>query len=145
SEAVSQRREVGKQIAQVRAELEELRKRSERRLAPFVAARTKYFQYLYKRDVEAWFVLDPVITVHPDEVFFECFSKDESSYGRLAVNFEVFEDVGEFACGTTNIDYSEALYDEFQKIRSYKTTTFAIDPSGFEVATSGEPAHKEVK
>ena len=90
-------------------------------------------------------MLDPVITVHPDQVFFECFSQDESSYGRLAANYEVFEDVGEFACGTTNIDYSEALYDEFQKIRSYKTTTFAIDPSGFEVATAGEPAHKEVK
>ena len=42
-----------------------------------------YFQYLLKRDYQAWIVLDPVITVHPDQVFFECFSKDESSYGRL--------------------------------------------------------------
>ena len=112
---------------------------------PTSKPRAIYFQYLLKRDYQAWIVLDPVVTVHPDQVFFECFSKDESSYGRLAVNYDVFEDVGEFACGTTNIDYSEALYDEFQKIRSYKTTTFAIDPSGFEVATSGESAHKEVK
>src|SRR5262249_48845190 len=35
--------------------------------------------------------------------------------------------------------------DEFQKIRSYKTTTFEIDPSGFEVATGPDPSHKEVK
>ena len=27
------------------------------------------------------------------------------------------------------------LYDEFQKIRTYKTTKFEIDPSGFEVST----------
>jgi hypothetical protein len=37
------------------------------------------------------------------------------------------------------------LYDEFQKIRSYKTTKFEIDPSGFEVQTSNEEDFKEVK
>jgi hypothetical protein len=145
AEAVSQRREVSKQIAQVRAELEELRQRAERRTQPFLAARKKYFDYLFQRDKDAWFVLDPVITVHPDEVFFECFSKDEASYGRLGVGFDVFKKVKEFACGTTNIDYSSQLYDEFQKIRSYKTTRFEVDPSGFQVQTTGEAAHKEVK
>ncbi len=90
-------------------------------------------------------MLDPVITVHPDELFFECFSRDESSYGRLGVGYDVFQNVGEFACGTTNIDYSSALYDEFQKIRSYKTTQFEVDPGGFEVKTSGQEAYKEVK
>jgi len=57
----------------------------------------------------------------------------------------VFENIGEFACGTTNIDYSSALYDEFQKIRSYKKTQFEIDPSGFEVQTGGQSSFKEVK
>jgi hypothetical protein len=143
--AASQRRQVGKQIAEVQAELEELRKRSARRMVPYEAARRKYFDYLYKRDLDAWFVLDPVITVHPDEVFFECFSQDESSYGRLGVGFDVFKNVQEFACGTTNIDYSAALYNEFQKVRSYKTTRFEVDPSGFAVQTTGEEAYKEVK
>ena len=86
-----------------------------------------------------------MITVHPDEVFFECFSQDESSYGRLGASYEVFKNIEEFACGTTNIDYSAALYDEFQKIRSYKTTLFHIDPSGFEVQTTNEKSFKEVK
>ncbi len=90
-------------------------------------------------------MLDPVITVHPDEVFFECFSQDESSYGRLGASYEVFENVGEFACGTTNVDYSYALYDEFQKIRSYKTTRFEVDPTGFEVQTGADAAYSEVK
>ncbi len=142
----ARRKEVVRRIKEINAEFKTLLDRSYQRQKPYLDARQKYFQYLLNRDYQAWIVLDPVITVHPDQVFFECFSKDESSYGRLAANYNVFEDVGEFACGTTNIDYSEALYDEFQKIRSYKTTTFAIDPSGFEVATSSdEPSHKEVK
>ena len=57
----------------------------------------------------------------------------------------VFENIGEFACGTTNIDYSAALYDEFQKIRTYKQTRFALDPSGFDVQTTGAESYKEVK
>jgi predicted nucleic acid-binding Zn finger protein len=90
-------------------------------------------------------VLDPVITVHPDELFFECFSQDESSYGKLGCNYNVFNKVSEFKCGTTNIDYSSLLYNEFQKIREYKETYFNIDPSGFEVQTTAEESYKEVK
>ncbi len=86
-----------------------------------------------------------MITVHPDEIFFECFSQDESSYGRLGASYEVFKNINEFACGTTNIDYSAALYDEFQKIRTYKSTQFQVDPSGFEVQTTNKEAFKEVK
>ena len=33
---------------------------------------------------------DPVITVAPDVLFFECFSKDESSYGCLTVERNAF-------------------------------------------------------
>ncbi len=143
--AAAQQQEVAQQIQDVSRELNELNRRSQQRMQPFNAARQRYFNYLYRRDYDAWFVLDPVITVHPDEVFFECFSQDESSYGRLSAGFEVFQNVGEFACGTTNIDYSAGLYDEFQKIRSYKTTHFEIDASGFDVQTTGEETYKEVK
>ncbi|HEX8202274.1 MAG TPA: SWIM zinc finger family protein [Isosphaeraceae bacterium] len=132
-------------IREVRAELDRLHDVSHQRMKPYLDARREYFQYLLKRDFQAWIVLDPVITVHPDCVFFECFSKDESSYGRLSVGYDVFQDVGEFSCGTTNIDYSDSLYDEFQKIRSYKETSFEIDPSGFGVVTGRDEAHKEVK
>lgn len=126
-------------------ELNTLRSLHAERVKPFNTMRDKYFKYLYKRDYDAWFVLDPVITVHPDEVFFECFSQDESSYGRLSVDYNVYKNIDDFACGTTNIDYSSSLYNEFQKIRSYKTTQFKIDPSGFEVKTTHEEAYKEVK
>ncbi len=133
------------QLKQLQDELRKLQARSSERMASFYRCRQRYFDYLYQKDRDAWFVLDPVITVHPDEVFFECFSQDESSYGRLGASYEVFQNIGAFACGTTNIDYSAALYDEFQKIRSYKSTRFDVDPSGFEVKTTNEEAFREVK
>ncbi|HWU90518.1 MAG TPA: hypothetical protein VN253_24805, partial [Kofleriaceae bacterium] len=136
---------ISAEIATLQRELTEIDARSTIRRAAFYTARRKYFDYLYQRDKELWFKLDPVITVHPDQVFFECFSRDESSYGRLAASYEVFEQLGDRACGTTNIDYSEKLYNEFQKIRSYKTTTLDVDPGGFNVQTSMEDTYREVK
>ncbi len=144
-QVAAQRAGVATQIKEMQAKLSAIYRRSSERRAPFDKAKQAYFDYLYQKDRDAWFVLDPVITVHPDEVFFECFSQDESSYGRLGTSYEVFRNIGEFACGTTNIDYSSALYDEFQKIRSYKTTKFQVDPSGFDVRTQGEEDYKEVK
>jgi hypothetical protein len=145
AQVAAQRAGVATQIRDLQDKLADLYRRSSTRRAPFERAKRRYFDYLYQKDRDTWFVLDPVITVHPDEVFFECFSQDESSYGRLGASYEVFRNIGELACGTTNIDYSSSLYDEFQKIRSYKTTRFEVDPSGFGVRTQGEDDYKEVK
>jgi hypothetical protein len=137
--------EVRARIPALQAELNELQARKNAVLRPFYGAQQKYFDYLYKANRELWYVLDPVITVHPDCVFFECFSQDESSYASLSCSHEVFDRVGDFACGTTNIDYSESLYGEFQKIRDYKSTQLAIDPSGFQVQTADDPVFIEEK
>lgn len=131
--------------AEVQAELKELRSRKGEVMKPFYEARQRYFNHIYKWDRVLWFVLDPIITVHPDEVFFECFSQDESSYARLSCSHEVFESTGDLRCGTTNIDYSRALYDEFRKVRGYKETELCVDPEGFEVRTGPDPAHREEK
>ena len=141
----AQRESVQQRITALRTELQQLDRQAYGRRREFFAARQKYFDYLYKRDYDAWFVLDPIITVHPDEVFFECFSQDESSYGKLSCGYEVFTQLGERANGTTNVDYSAALYDEFQKIREYKDTQLTVDPQGFDVKTTGEAAYREVK
>ena len=142
---MAQRGDVASRLTALRSELNELYQRRSSRMGRYWKAQQRYFNYLYKRDYDAWYVLDPVITVHPDEIFFECFSQDESSYGRLGCSYEVFKEIGEFACGTTNVDYSRELYDEFQKIRTYKTTKLEVDPSGFEVQTGSDDSHKEVK
>ncbi|MEP6923455.1 MAG: SWIM zinc finger family protein, partial [Pyrinomonadaceae bacterium] len=144
-EVAAQRSVVMGKVKVLQDELNHLYSQRSARWKPYYQARQNYYKYLYDKARDLWFILDPVITVHPDEVFFECFSEDESSYGRLGAKYEVFENVREFECGTTNIDYSAALYDEFQKIRTYKTTKFEIDPSGFEVATTNAETFKEVK
>jgi len=142
---LANRTAVASRLKALREELTALEQDSSRRMGAFYSARRRYFEYLYEKNRDFWYVLDPVITVHPDECFFECFSQDESSYGRLGASYEVFQNVGEFACGTTNIDYSSPLYDEFQKIRSYKRTRFEVDPSGFTTQTGTDAAYKEVK
>src|SRR5215207_3600971 len=40
-------------------------------------AQQAYFSWLIRNDPLAFVVLDPIITVHPDRVLFEVFSKDE--------------------------------------------------------------------
>jgi hypothetical protein len=129
----------------IEGELNALLADRSRRWGTFYQARQRYFDYLYKHERDFWYVLDPVVTVHPDEVFFECFSQDESTYGRVSVGHDSFKTRGEIACGTTNVDYSSKLYDEFQKIRSYKTTRIEVDPAGFEVQTGFDDAFREVK
>ena len=111
-------------------------------------ARQRYSDYLSKNDPALFRVLvpcDPVITVAPDVLFFECFSKDESSYGCLTVDRGAFEAKQETALGTTNVDYSLPLFEEFQRLRSYRKTAFAIDPTGFDVATEGAAEYREEK
>src|SRR4051812_14174072 len=112
------------------------------------SARLRYADYLAKNDPALFRVLvpcDPVVTVAPDVLFLECFSKDESSYGCLTVDRECFTTVGEVALGTTNVDYSLGLYEEFQQLRTYRRTRFAVDPSGFEVSTEGAAEFREEK
>ncbi|NUP11442.1 MAG: SWIM zinc finger family protein [Polyangiaceae bacterium] len=88
---------------------------------------------------------DPVITVAPDTVFFEAFSKDESSYGCLYVDRGAFSGASNVALGTTNVDYSNALYDHLQSLRTYRSTRLLLDPKGFEVQVLGRADHREEK
>lgn len=111
-------------------------------------ARLKYSRFLQRTDPEIWRRLvpcDPVITVAPDCLFFECFSADESSYGCLTVNRDAFENERDVSLGTTNVDYTWDLYEHFQTLRSYRQTTFEIDPGGFEVQTESAGQHREEK
>lgn len=111
--------------------------------------RQKYSDHLRTHDPELWRKLvpcDPVITVADDVVFFECFSKDESAYGCLSVDrSRGFSSTADLKLGTTNVDYSEALYDQFQTLRTYRPTRFNLDPEGFGVATGVGEAHREEK
>ncbi|SMO63022.1 SWIM zinc finger family protein [Melghirimyces algeriensis] len=143
--ALKEKEAIGEKIHQIQARLKELNHLRNKRMGDFYKAQRRYFNWLYDHSPDAWWVLDPVITVAPDQVFFEAFSLDESSYGRLAVHSELLDDVKEFQYGTTNIDFSDTLLDEIKRIRSYRPTDFQVDPSGFEVATQGREVYKEKK
>lgn len=130
---MAQEQAVRQEMAQTRSELDALRAEKHALQAPFLKAQQRYFDYLYQQHRDAWFVLDPVITVHPDKLFFECFSRDEASYAALSCSHESFRHHGAFSCGTTNIDYSAGLYQEFQQIRDYRKTTLAVAADGFAV------------
>jgi hypothetical protein len=88
---------------------------------------------------------DPVVTVAPDVVFFECFAKDESSYGCLSVSREAFKNPSDAGMGTTNVDYSMALYEHFQTLRSYRPTRLQVDPTGFSVKVESQEDYREEK
>lgn len=111
-------------------------------------ARQKYSTHLMRHDPELWRLMmpcDPVVTVADDVLFFECFSADESSYGCLTVDRGAFAADRDVSLGTTNVDYSWALYEHFQKLRSYRETRFLVDPSGFESRTEESGGVREEK
>jgi hypothetical protein len=126
------------------ARLAELDAKRRDRLRPFHHARRAYFNWVYERDYELSMLLDPVVTVHPDQLSFEAFSRDESSYARLTVPYAWFAKVGAFECGTTNIDFSPRLHKNLESMRSYRRTEFHVAPSGLAVAVAGS-VHKEKK
>jgi hypothetical protein len=118
-------------IIDMQARLAELDHAQRVRRKEFHAARMRYMSFAARSETEAYRVLDPVITVHPDEMSFEAFSRDQSSYARLRLGFELFANIDDYACGTTNIDFSSALHDHLERLRSYRLTRFDLGAGGF--------------
>lgn len=89
---------------------------------------------------------DPVVSVHPDSVIFEVFSFDESSYGRVTVPMEKLETFGDIAYGTTNVDFSLRLAEEFMRVRSYRPAWIEVEPGGLTLQTSaGQQFEKKIE
>jgi len=90
-------------------------------------------------------ILDPVITVHPDRVFFEAFSQDQSVYAMVVLNPEMFATEGEVVTGTTNVDFSAWLWGALNELRSSRETWLRIGAQGFEVKTKSAGGRFEQK
>ncbi|MDS0524726.1 hypothetical protein NNC19_03475 [Clostridium sp. SHJSY1] len=104
-----------------------------------------FWKFIRERDLDLWFVLDPVITVHKDQVSFEAFSLDESTYGCLSIDMNEFELLQEPSLGTTNIDFSAKLAKEIQRFRTYNDVKLSVNPGGFTVDTGIIPEYVEKK
>jgi len=109
-------------------------------------AQKSYFDWIQRNDPSAWLILDPIISVKPDGVFFEVFSKDESTYACLQLDMDGIDLDGPARYGTTNIDFSKGLFDSMQKMRGYRETRLNIGKEAVAVATAGEEIlEKKVK
>lgn len=85
-----------------------------------------YFDWLLRNDPLAYLILDPVISVHPDAVVMEVFSKDEGCYASLSFDHNFFASEGHVQYGTTNIDFSPDLAQGIEQIRSFRETQLTI-------------------
>jgi hypothetical protein len=94
---------------------------------------------------QRYFILDPIVTVHPDRVFFEAFSADQSAYGLVIFDRSLFEPIGAVQYGTTNVDFTAWLWAALAEMRSSRETFFRIGAEGFEVATTGAGGRFEQK
>lgn len=107
----------------------------------------EYFEWLRANDPLAWILLDPVVTAHPDKLMFEVFSKDEGTYARLDIDWSALELDGTPKYGTTNVDYSRALFDGVQQLRGHRDTTIAMSDAAFGIKTeaTGEVIEKHIE
>lgn len=85
-----------------------------------------YYEWLWQNDPLAWLILDPVISVHPDKISLEVFSKDEGSYALLSFDHDFFTAAGEVTYGTTSIDFSTDLAQGIEQMRSFRATRFSV-------------------
>jgi hypothetical protein len=139
---LQQRQRLVEQIALVEQQVRPL----ERQLAAeYHKAKQGYFNWLVRHFREAWMVLDPVVSVHPDCLLFEAFSLDESSYGRVTVPMERLTATGSVVYGTTNIDFSAALAREIARIRTYRPARLRIGGDAVALSTSaGQAVEKKI-
>jgi SWIM zinc finger len=95
-------------------------------------------------ELMSW-ILDPVITIHPDRIFFEAFSQDQSAYVMVVANPEMFASDGEIVTGTTNVDFSAWLWGALNELRSSRETWLRVGAQGFEMKTKGAGGRFEQK
>jgi hypothetical protein len=122
------------------------RQKLERSLSDVLGeAKRKYFAYLHRTSLDQWLILDPVISVHPDATFFEAFSLDESSYGRVTVPSENLDYAAKPRYGTTNIDFSESLCRELARVRTYRPARLSVGDQEVVVGTAaGQAVEKKI-
>jgi hypothetical protein len=102
-------------------------------------AQKAFLEGAYSDDQKRQRGLDPVLTVDPDEVSLEVFSRDESAYARLAFDSELFQD-RKAAHGTTLADLSPAFVEQVERVRTYQPVELEA-----ETRLAGKPEAREVE
>lgn len=95
-----------------------LMKQGKRATAQIWEAQKAFLDASLQSDEQKDTVLDPVLTVDPDQVSLEVFSRDESAYARLALDNGLF-DGREAAHGSTFLDVPADLLAKVDRLRTY--------------------------
>jgi len=88
--------------------------------------------------------LDPLVTVHPDALVLEVFSKDEGAYAALSMAKSAFETADGTAYGTTNVDFGSALLAGLQQMRSRRQTRLTVSREAVGLGTPAAPTGSSV-
>lgn len=102
-------------------------------------AQKAFLEGAYSDDTRRQRGLDPVLTVDPDEVSLEVFSRDESAYARLSFENSLFEN-RKAAHGTTLTDLSPAFVEQLERVRTYQPVELEA-----ETRLSGTPESRQVE
>jgi hypothetical protein len=79
---------------------------------------------------------DPVVTVHPDQIFIEAFGSDGSAYLRLSLPISAFEQEHMLLRpGTTTARFSSRLHDALRDLRSSRPTEVVIGSAGLAISS----------
>jgi hypothetical protein len=95
-----------------------LMKQGKRATAEIWEAQKAFLEQSLEGEQKADAVLDPVLTVDPDQVSLEVFSRDESAYARLSFDNALFEG-REAAHGSTFLDVPADLLAKVDRLRTY--------------------------
>ncbi|MCU0654456.1 MAG: SWIM zinc finger domain-containing protein [Polyangiaceae bacterium] len=95
-----------------------LMKQGKRANAAIWEAQKSFIDAQFEDDKKQSGVLDPLLTVDPDGVSLEVFSRDESAYARLSFSSDFFEG-REAAHGTSFVDLPPALLERLDRLPGY--------------------------
>lgn len=96
-----------------------LAKKGKRATAAIWEAQKAFLDESLATDEKPAAVLPPLLTVHPDEVSLEVFSRDESAYARLAFASELLTG-RQAAHGTSFVDLSPSLLSDLDRLRAHQ-------------------------
>lgn len=130
--AVGERERLSEEAGRLSRRASELMPRDD----AFWDQRKAFWRWLLTHNREAWYVLDPIVSVQSDVTFFEAFSQDESIYARVRVPSEALETDADLQPGTTNIDFSVALERELSRTRTYRPLHLTVGSSSVGVTTN---------
>jgi len=131
-------RRVGDDNDELKKQLKDYIKQNKRVLLPYQKATKRYLRYMYQHYLEQNMINDPWFSVHPDEVFFETFSKSQKVYCRLSIDFDLLDAINLKSYGTSTISIKANYSDAIEKIRSYRPTKLSVEVAEKQVSSEPE-------